>query len=66
MTRCSHCKKKLGVMEYRCKCDKLYCITHLQPEIHECTYDHKSEGLKALKASIEIGILKDKMGGDRI
>jgi hypothetical protein len=53
-------------MEYRCKCDKLYCITHLQPEIHDCTYDHKSDGLKALKASIEVGALKDKMGGERI
>ena len=36
--RCEQCKKKLGVMEYRCKCEKLFCISHLQPQEHTCTF----------------------------
>lgn len=61
MARCDLCKKKLGLMEYRCKCERVFCISHLQPEIHLCSYDYKSEGIKQLKSVMEIGPLKDKM-----
>jgi hypothetical protein len=61
MARCDFCKKKLGIMEYKCKCEKVFCISHLQPEIHSCLYDYKSDGLKLLKETMEIGPLKDKM-----
>ncbi len=60
-SRCSFCNKKLGLMEYTCKCDKKFCISHLQPEIHTCTYNYKSEGIALLKKQIEIGSLKDKL-----
>ncbi len=61
MSRCEHCRKKLGVMEYKCKCEKLFCITHLQPEIHNCTFDYKKEGLLILKKQMEIGPLISKI-----
>lgn len=66
MPRCNHCQKKLGIMGYKCKCDKLFCITHLQPELHTCPYDFKSDGLRNVKKQLEIGVLKDKMDGERI
>jgi hypothetical protein len=61
MTRCEFCKKKLGVMEYKCKCGKLFCITHLHAEAHNCTYDYKQEGQELLKKQMEIGPLVSKI-----
>jgi hypothetical protein len=61
MTRCDSCKKKLGIMEYVCKCGKVFCITHLQPEHHLCTYDYKTEKQAELKKQLEIGPLSTKV-----
>lgn len=54
MTRCQECNKKLGIIEYKCKCGKLFCISHLQAELHQCTYDYKSEGKAQLKQQNEV------------
>ena len=48
-------------MEYKCKCEKKFCISHLQAEIHNCTYNYKSDGINILKKQMEIGTLKDKL-----
>ena len=47
--RCSQCNKKLGVMEYICKCEKKYCISHLQPQEHGCTFDYRKEASKEIQ-----------------
>ena len=59
--RCEHCRKKLGISEYKCKCGKLFCITHLHAEEHNCTYDYKTEGQAQLKKQIDIGPLSTKL-----
>ena len=59
MTRCSECSKKLGLIEYKCKCGKLFCISHLHAESHKCTYDYKSECKEQLKKTNEI-VISDK------
>lgn len=41
--RCDQCKKKLGIMEYTCKCNKLFCISHLPAQEHSCTFNYKAE-----------------------
>jgi hypothetical protein len=61
MPRCEHCKKKLGICEYKCKCGKLFCITHLHAEEHNCTYNYKQEGQELLKKQMEIGPLISKV-----
>lgn len=61
MTRCEQCKKKLGVMEYKCKCGKVFCITHLHAEEHNCTYDYKKEGHELIKKQIDVGPLSSKL-----
>lgn len=61
MTRCEQCKKKLGVMEYKCKCGKTFCITHLHAESHKCTYDYQAEAKTILKKQIEVGPLAEKL-----
>lgn len=41
--RCYICKKKLGLLPFRCKCEKDFCALHRAPEDHECTFDFKSD-----------------------
>jgi len=59
--RCEQCKKKLGVCEYKCKCGKLFCITHLYAEEHNCQYDYKAEGKILLKKLNDVGPLSSKL-----
>lgn len=50
--RCPVCNKKLGLMVFTCKCDIRFCITHMQPESHNCTYDHKGIQREELKKQL--------------
>ena len=59
--RCFQCKKKLGVIEYRCKCDKLFCISHLQPQEHMCTFDYKLDANHLLTKQMVVGPLSSKL-----
>ena len=61
INRCDFCKKKVGIMGLHCKCNKLFCVSHLQAEIHNCTYDYKKEGQDNLKKIMEIGSLNQKI-----
>ena len=47
--RCACCNKKLGLMEYICKCEKRFCISHLQPQEHGCTFDYRKEASKEIQ-----------------
>ena len=42
--RCVVCNKKLGLMEYSCRCGQLFCIKHQLPEEHNCTFDYQKMG----------------------
>ena len=44
-------------MEYKCKCEKLFCITHLQPQEHNCDYDHQADAKAIIKSQLDIGPL---------
>jgi hypothetical protein len=61
MSRCEKCNKKLGIMEYKCKCGKLFCITHLHAEEHSCTFNYKEEGKEILKKRNDAGQLSVKL-----
>lgn len=50
--RCVVCNKKLGLMVFTCQCNQLFCITHLQPELHNCKYDHKTKQKEELEKSL--------------
>jgi len=51
--RCGTCKKKLGVMKYTCKCDGHFCISHLPPQEHQCTYDFRKEAQKVIQKQMD-------------
>ena len=43
--RCFHCKKKLKMTELVmiCKCSHTFCLLHLNPHSHNCTFDYLKE-----------------------
>eukprot|EP01136_Pigoraptor_vietnamica_P026444 Opistho-1_new@81521 len=48
--RCHSCGKKLGLASnYPCRCGLSYCAKHRHAELHNCTYDYKSVGRRALE-----------------
>ena len=60
--RCEICRKKLGIMEYKCKCEKLFCITHLHAEEHSCTFNYKQQYQNLLRKQMDdIGPLSTKV-----
>lgn len=54
--KCNHCNKKITLVDtMSCKCDNSFCFACRLPEVHNCTYDHKSDGKHLLeKANIKI------------
>jgi len=50
--KCAKCNKKL-LIEYPCKCKKVFCITHLYSDVHACTYDHKQDEKERIKKQLE-------------
>ncbi|XP_010558994.1 PREDICTED: zinc finger A20 and AN1 domain-containing stress-associated protein 4-like [Tarenaya hassleriana] len=43
-TRCSVCRKRVGLTGFKCRCGTTFCGTHRYPERHNCTFDFKSVG----------------------
>ena len=52
--RCEVCRKKIGLLVFRCKCSSelTFCSSHVQPEYHHCTFDHKSDALERLSSTL--------------
>lgn len=50
------CKKKLGLLGFKCKCEKMFCAAHRASDVHNCTFDfqeqHKKDLLKYLSTAI--------------
>ena len=59
--RCPICNKKLGLLPYTCKCGLDFCVRHIQPELHNCTYDHKTHSKELLNCRM-IKVVNDKIG----
>ena len=50
--RCPICNKKLGLLPYTCKCGLDFCVSHIQPELHNCKYDHKKDAIELLNCKM--------------
>ncbi|KAM3321947.1 zinc finger A20 and AN1 domain-containing stress-associated protein 7 [Capsicum chacoense] len=42
--RCFTCRKKVGVVGFKCRCGCTFCGAHRYPEQHGCTFDFKAKG----------------------
>ena len=45
---CFYCKKKKKTLFFKCKCNEYFCLCHLLPETHKCSFDFKKEGKEIL------------------
>ena len=41
--RCPICNKKIALMPYTCKCGGNFCVSHIQPELHNCEHVHSTD-----------------------
>ncbi|RRT42628.1 hypothetical protein B296_00050833 [Ensete ventricosum] len=46
--RCFRCRKKVGLTGFKCRCENTFCSAHRYPEAHECSFDYKTAGRKAI------------------
>ena len=42
----------MGLMPFVCKCGKEFCVNHIQPELHSCMYDHKTDAKLLLNSRL--------------
>lgn len=47
--KCKHCRKKVGLISFTCKCGNIYCVTHQVPHNHNCTFNYIKETKQKLK-----------------
>ncbi|KAG6415641.1 hypothetical protein SASPL_123054 [Salvia splendens] len=48
-SRCSVCKKRLGMLGFTCRCGAGFCSVHRLPEAHGCGVDFKEAGKIAIQ-----------------
>ena len=51
--RCAECNKKLGLVDFKCKCSNTYCMKCKMPEDHKCSFDYKKESKEILTNKLE-------------
>ncbi|PWA73884.1 Zinc finger, A20-type [Artemisia annua] len=44
VSRCTGCRKRVGLTGFRCRCGDLFCAEHRYSDRHDCTYDYKTAG----------------------
>lgn len=47
-TRCTSCKKKVGLTGFSCRCGHIFCTAHRYADRHDCTYDFQTAGREAI------------------
>jgi len=48
VSRCSGCRRKVGLGGFRCRCGELFCADHRYSDRHDCGYDYKKVGREAI------------------
>ena len=58
--RCMHCRKKVGLTGFECKCGGLFCGMHRMAGAHACTFDHAAMNKELLEKRVT-SVIADKM-----
>ena len=66
--RCMVCNKKLGLMIFTCKCSniedlndkRIFCVSHMHPESHDCTFNHKDMSKELLTKKL-VKVINEKV-----
>ncbi|KAI3705441.1 hypothetical protein L1987_75679 [Smallanthus sonchifolius] len=48
VNRCSGCKRKVGLIGFRCRCGEMFCSEHRYSDRHDCSYDYKAAGREVI------------------
>ncbi|KAJ8472125.1 hypothetical protein OPV22_026468 [Ensete ventricosum] len=48
VNRCLSCRKRVGLMGFRCRCGELFCGEHRYSDRHDCGYDYKTAARAAI------------------
>ena len=41
--KCSQCKVKCDMFHFTCRCEKIFCIKHQLPHIHNCQFNNQQK-----------------------
>jgi predicted nucleic acid binding AN1-type Zn finger protein len=52
-SRCTECKKKVGLAAIECRCGNVYCGSHRMAEKHACPFDFKAFGRSSIEKANE-------------
>ncbi|KQK17679.1 zinc finger A20 and AN1 domain-containing stress-associated protein 8 [Brachypodium distachyon] len=47
-SRCSTCRKRVGLTGFNCRCGNLYCSLHRYSDKHECKFDYRTAARAAI------------------
>ncbi|GAA0185119.1 hypothetical protein LIER_32407 [Lithospermum erythrorhizon] len=47
-SRCTSCRKRVGLTGFQCRCGNLFCGLHRYSDKHECPFDYQSAGRDAI------------------
>lgn len=47
-SRCSSCKKRVGLTGFKCRCGNLYCSSHRYSDKHDCPFDYRTAARDAI------------------
>ncbi|VFQ75228.1 unnamed protein product [Cuscuta campestris] len=50
VSRCTGngCRRKVGLIGFRCRCGEVFCSEHRYSDRHDCTFDYKAAGRDAI------------------
>jgi hypothetical protein len=55
------CKKKLGLLDFACRCGQMHCVMHRQAEAHGCRFDYQKEHKELLQKTIGEAVVGKKV-----
>jgi hypothetical protein len=42
VTRCYNCRRKVGLLGFKCRCGFVFCSHHRHADQHSCAFDYKA------------------------
>ncbi|KQK12814.2 hypothetical protein BRADI_1g06150v3 [Brachypodium distachyon] len=58
--RCATCRKKVGILGFRCRCEGTFCSAHRYAEKHACGFDYKTVAREEIATKNPV-VVADKM-----
>ena len=55
------CKRKLGLLDFACRCGQIHCVMHRQAEAHGCRFDYQKEHKDLLQKTIGTAVIGKKI-----